>query len=63
MKATCDFCGKEGIYGQDIIDEAFPDRITKIRVKYGCRDLKGCFARQDAVYKAWLDSRVKIGIK
>ena len=52
--ARCSFCGKEGIYGEDIIDQDYYDEITGHDItKCSCRDLEACFAcggRTRAVY-------------
>ena len=45
-KVRCAFCGREGIYGEDIVDTDYYDDITKKgKTVYTCRNIEACIER------------------
>ena len=45
--ARCHFCGLEGEYGKEVVDEDYHDRITgRDTTVCGCRDINACLTRQ-----------------
>ena len=61
MEVRCDFCGREGVYLEDIVDEAYHDRITgRDTLRYGCRDIDACLNRIDENLRAWQEANKKL---
>jgi len=45
-KVRCSFCGREGVYGEDIVDTYYYDDFTeREKLVFSCRDIEACIER------------------
>jgi hypothetical protein len=53
----CEFCGREGILGKDIVMEDYVNPFGHDSSRPACRNIEACEARRDARYEAWREAQ------